>query len=407
MSLFSDIGIWIDGKAYEKNSVPWYLLPYFKQTDDKNLTLKLNVVGIHLQQNNLHVMLPKNLSNTDRNIEDDVTLLVKGLTNNQFTNSTSSNDEPLVKQSDLFSVISWLINDFKKHGIYRTRFSYKDRQKGKINWNKTIKNEIPVLNHGSLSIIEFSRTHKKNMYTEISMIHSYIMKTIADNYGLFFQRFSFKKATPTLQENKITDIKKILIRAMKHTKVNRELYLFKNILIFLDLIKSNNRNLSIVTTEFHVLFEQLVKVFVNHDSTMMDYVPQAIWNFKLPSNLEIQKHISSQIPDALVKQNGRLDIYDPKYYDLTYFESFVGSKNTKAVPLDWYSLGKQFFYDISFDYKSSGLKEGQNSFVFPFRGETLELHSIGQVTISFSNNVNKIIHILIIDPMKLMEHCLQ
>lgn len=394
-----ELKLWIDGQRYLKDEVPKHMESYFVLLNDGN-TFKLDSVGVHCYQNNLHIMLPKNTDENKFNRKKHIDLLIKGLTDNRLSYSSSYDELDIVKTSDFFKIIKWLVDDFKKNGIYFNTYISTNKKKGKINWRKTIKKTIPFVNGNNLAIMEFLKDKKYNDLDDISLLHIHVIKAISQSYGPLFKGFKFKGNNIDIDIRESKRIEKILKNAITISNINREIYLFKNLLLYLQLVQSNNDNVSISTKSFHVFFENMCKNYINHDQELMKYVPSAKWNFKLPDEEYNRVAKNSQIPDVLVNNSGYLDIYDPKYYDLTYLKM---KKNINTVPLDWYSVSKQFFYSLSFDYEESGLKKGGNYFIFPYTSSDLKLINIGNITVDDNNYGQQKIDILLIDVFKLLE----
>ena len=138
---------------------------------------------------------------------------------------------------------------------------------------------------------------------------------------------------------------------------------------------SGSQEISIVTTEFHVIFEEAMKAYFHHDKDLERFVPKAHWH------ITIDNHnfspINNQIPDALVLRAPFVDIYDAKYYNFS-----VPRLSNTYPPLDWYSVGKQFFYSLSFDYHGASMQPGTNNFVFPVYPLKDDYQKVGTVSIS-------------------------
>ena len=91
-----------------------------------------------------------------------------------------------------------------------------------------------------------------------------------------------------------------------------------------------------------------------------------------------------------------------KYYDLNPF--ITGKAKNKRQPLDWYSVGKQFFYWMSFPKRDIQLEDGENAFVFPYHpinGNVLT-EEIGSVFINV-NGKEETIKVLLMDPFIVMD----
>lgn len=178
---------------------------------------------------------------------------------------------------------------------------------------------------------------------------------------------------------------------------------------YLNLIDTNQSELSIVTTEFHVLFENSFKQFIGDQVELHEpsAIPNAIWTIKLPGQNTITAK-NKQIPDALVvraeQEYEYLDIYDTKYYDLTYYQNNTRSNVYTNTPADWYSVGKQFFYEYSYNRQaiSDKLAQGYNYFVFPWPIRSLQTIDAGHIDISVGDGRSQQIRLLLVDPIELL-----
>ncbi|MDT2782967.1 hypothetical protein P7H41_13545 [Vagococcus fluvialis] len=401
-----NIKTWVDGVTY--SNIPNYLSLYFLQSSTNKKNFKLKTVGIHLHHDTLNIMLPKNTDENNFKPEEQTKLLVNSILNNKLANSASENRTTSVSSSDLFSTVLWLIRDFKKHGIYINSTTIENKTRGKYHWSKTIKKSIPFIDKESLIITEFIKKKKINEFTEISSIHISVMSYISSNYGVFFNNFNFQKKgvhidLNVLDDNKSKYLSRILTKAIKLSNITREIQLFKKLLAFLHLIQNNN-DLSVSTDNFQIIFENLFKDYIKHDESLMDFVPQANWTFTLPGDIGVRKVKNKQIPDALVSKNKNLYVYDAKYYDLSELKNKEINKST--VPLDWYSVGKQFLYAISFNFHESKLVLKENAFVFPYTLENSELTRIGEISINLPHKGQENITIYLIDTFQLIRHYL-
>lgn len=394
-----ELKVWIDGQRYLKDKIPTHMESYFTPLNTENF-FRLESVGLHCYHNDFHIMLPKNTDKNMHNREKYIDLLMKALTDNRLTYSSSYDESDIIKTSDFFKIIKWLIEDFKKNGIYFNTYITTNKKRGKINWRKTIKKTTPFVNGNNLAIMEFLKDKKMNDLDTISLLHTQVISTISRSYGSLFKGFKFNGNNNDIDIRYGKKIEKILKNAITISNNTREIYLFKNLLLYLQLVQSNNDNVSISTKNFHVLFENICRNYIGHDQKLMRYIPSAKWNFKLPDEKIERVGKNRQIPDVLVNNSGYIDIYDPKYYDLTYLKT---TKNINAVPLDWYSVSKQFFYSLSFNYEDSGLKKGENYFIFPYPSSNLKLTNIGDITVSDNICGQQKINILLVDVFKLLE----
>lgn len=348
--------LYVDGKEY--NHPLKNLERFFKLQSNK--LWKLEAVGIYITKDRINVFLPKNtdeLKVTKREIE----LLVNCLKFNLFSEEKEGSN-CYIEVNDLYKIINWLILDFKQNGIYiwRQRES-KIQNKGKIDWSKTIKKVTPVI----LEENAYYNSYIKNKYDRqnnfFTLVHEQVMESISKNYGKFIWNFSFKSNSSFKKWSMNLDGLEIILKKKIHsTNVIREKNLFKNIISYIKHTRDLSKEIIIVTQEFHVLFEDAMRSYLKHRD-LSERIPKANWDFYFYGH---KTSANRQIVDAFViNEDNSVDIYDAKYYSL---EKIKTKKN--ITPLDWYSVGKQFFYQLSFQEKvpnKTSYTLGKNSFIFP------------------------------------------
>lgn len=373
---------WVDGVAY--TNVPTDLECYFSETNALNQK-RLQNVGVVLNRNSINIFLPKN-TKIDSTTNDDIRLLVKVLMNYQ-DRQIANEDGPLVKSNDLFTTIKWLVNDYTNNGLLmhsekRTRL----QANGRINWNKTIKKVIPTYINDEPILTEFYKTKSFIEPNDLTMIHSAILQDIAENYGFLidFKYFDKYKGVDLFQNDILSKIIATLTKKLRYINQTRSCNLIRQIIAYLTG-KGMHEDLSLTTTEFHVIFEHAMKKVVHHNESLEKFVPKAKWEIKIDNRLFTPTN--SQIPDALVLNSNKLDIYDAKYYNFN-----LKNLSNTYPPLDWYSVGKQFFYDISFN-SPSPIQHSSNNFVFPAYPMTDMFQRVGTVTVKIDSQ-NKEINVL-------------
>lgn len=401
--------IWVDGQAAPVGvKIPDYMRQYFEKTaDDREGTL--NYVGFHLTNNELNVMLPKNSAWVKNVPSDTINILIDSLRDNRARKLGDTTTEINVSTNDLFAVVEWLIQDFRSNGIFEVNHTQWNKNRGKIHWGRTIKKTTPFVQDDNLVLLNLIKKKRVSDFDTVSQIHASVMEHIAEIFGVLFHGFSFKSRLTRIDLGEVSKLQRILNKTFTKTNLRREKMLIRGLLNYLNLIEASQSELSIVTTEFHVLFENSFKQFIGDQDKLhgQDAVPSAIWSIELPGQKTIAAK-NRQIPDAVVirSSQGReyLDIYDTKYYDLTYYKDMPQTSAFANAPADWYSVGKQFFYEYSYNRQaiSANLEQGYNYFVFPWPIGSLKTLDAGHVDISFGTGQSQHIQLLLVDPIELL-----
>ncbi|MDF8372582.1 LlaJI family restriction endonuclease [Weissella paramesenteroides] len=401
--------IWIDGQPIQKGIVvPKYMQQYFKKNSDGSEDI-LDYVGFHLRNDELNVMLPKNSEWTEHVSLDVISILIDSLRDNRAYKSGFDNTEVNISTSDLFVVVEWLIQDFRSNGILEVDHTQWNKNRGKIHWGRTIKKTTPFVQNDNLVLLNLIKRKHVSEFDIVSKIHASVMEQIAERFGLLFHGFSFKSRLTHVNLNDISKLKRILNKTYTNTNVRREKMLIRSLLTYLNLIYTNQSELSIVTTEFHVLFENSFKQFIGDQKELHnpEAIPDALWSIELPGQNPILAK-NRQIPDSLVvrieQQQQYLDIYDTKYYDLSYYKNIQHANMHANALADWYSVGKQFFYEYSYNRQaiSDNIEQGKNYFVFPWPIGSLKTLQAGHVDIKVGNGQKQRILLLLVDPIELL-----
>lgn len=395
------INRYVDGYTYQIDQVPKAIRKYFIQIKDQ---LKLRVVGVHISKQAAYVFLPHNTVRNDLVSLSMIHDLCKSIivAQNRLSNSELAGNFTS-EISDMYSTISWLINDYYAHGIYFRREAHiSKKDSGKIDWPTSIKKAKPFFVKDNLYIFDFFRKKKVNQEDIVSLTQKNILLRISKKYGFLFNNFNFPDNFRHLTIEKKSTAKQLLIQLrsiLKSINVLRDKKLVQTLISYIER-SHNNEGLSVITSDFHVIFEDAMKLYVHHDNSLQKYVPKAQWYMSI--NGHSYRLRNTQIPDGIVINKGKLDIYDAKYYDLS---SYIKGAKTIFPPLDWYSVGKQFFYWKSFNRKAANVTgDGKNYFVFPYFPISNNSISkkIGQVHINIPDETLAI-NVLIMDPYKILK----
>lgn len=348
--------------------------PYFKSV---NGGYRLRTVGVVINKEETFVFLPHN---ADKQLIEqlDVQLLIKLLQKFKSSGGTHYGTMPFIEESDMFTTIEWLISDFKRFGLLnRIEEDIKIQSNGIISWSTTIRHVQPTIIDNDPYITKFVRRRKRTAEDDLTKIHRTVIQRIAKLYGNLFSlhNFQYNRGEKFLNDREMLTILNKHLRVVNNVRTKE---LLKRLISYLNMA-TGEFDLRITTEEFHIIWEQMISSVWQHNNKLKQYISKAKWEMNFDSYSV--SGINQQIPDTLIDENGSmLTILDAKYYDLTYSISNLGS-----VPLEWYSVVKQFFYEESFNFKSAGLCRGKNIFVFPYYKKNHDvselMHIVGEVTI--------------------------
>lgn len=390
--------IFVDGDFEQK--IPSVLLPYFKQTPHGYL---LRNVGIIADFEECYVFLPHNL-NPECFGSHEFKLLVRLLEkcNNLKTLGNDAQGK-ITFESDLFKTIRWLVHDYKQNGLYKKQQNIERVQSsGIINWPKTIRSVDPYVFNEEPVLLDFVKKSRKINNDILTLIHASALEEISTKFGMIVSDFKFSY-DGHLQKIPIDKKIRILKKYRRSVNDNRTKLLIHELLNFFESEKIDDV-ISLVTEEFHIVWELMVSHVWNHDDQLKQYVAKSQWNAQIGSRFVTG--INEQIPDTLIRdeKNHKLHILDSKYYDLRKVSS-----GKKRVPLEWYSIVKQYFYEFSFAFNKSGLEMGSNYFVFPELNKNYAekdeklLNEVGKVSIQLPEQGERIVKVAMVPVFSLIE----
>ena len=373
-----------------RTSIDSWLTPYFKQLSNGYL---LRNVGVVVNANELYAFLPKNVDKNlvgNKEISKVIQLLVHF---RRLTPSGDSSNKIDIIESNLFTVVDWLIEDFRQNGLYQRNDRRVSRQQtGRILWPKTIAHVQPWLQNGNPVYVEFIKMSHEDKEDVLSYMHGTVMQRVSEKFGKIFSNFKF---TYHGRAWRMKDSEMLTSLYAYRRSVNNEhtKLLVKSLILFLRP-DTSRRVLGITTEEFHNVWEKMISTVYQDQEDLYRYIAKDRWNIAI-QNSPITG-ANDQIPDTLVKDgpHNSLRILDAKYYDFT---SVINAtrQHKKVVPLDWYSVVKQYFYDFSFDYSKANLLRGDNWFIFPAWKANYQdnnssnlLRRIGDVRITLPNIPN-------------------
>ncbi|PTU81807.1 hypothetical protein BUZ67_12510, partial [Staphylococcus pasteuri] len=162
----------IEGANYSFDKVPKVFIEkqYFVKT--KSNEYKCKVTGVSNYKNINYIFFPKGYKNFNRT-ENDAINLFKSI--NKYRKEITLTDEESdwigENSSDIenINLCSWLISDFQRNGIYTENRERKSiNNNGKIDWAKTIKKQLPIIQDDKL--IYLNLITKKNIINNENVV---------------------------------------------------------------------------------------------------------------------------------------------------------------------------------------------------------------------------------------------
>ena len=273
----------------------------------------------------------------------------------------------------------YLIKDFYERGYYKERDTYRRvAKRGKIDWNRTIKTQKPLLQSNEAYYLDF--VVKRNTINEdelITLVHKYCVYESFEKFGWLFT--SFVPLKPKLGINK-----KIMISVvndkLQNTFNDRNKQLFKNMIAIIKATKDDEKSdFRYGTFRFEYVWEKMIdRAFGIQEKEK--YFPKTTWNL---SNGRIYNNAVLE-PDTIMLVNENVYVLDAKYY------KFGWSGIPGHLP-ESTSINKQITYGEYIAESNQFVKDGQhplvyNAFIMPYDSHGVvfqtrtPIHYIGTAT---------------------------
>lgn len=252
------------------------------------------------------------------------------------------------KEINILNTIDWLIRDYQANGLYiETQQTLDINGKGRIDWNRTIKQQLPYIYGSDLVYLDvITGRSQLNINDIITQIHREIINKCLKHFGWLYNIPYSGEINNFVgsREMKIT----ILKQKLKGIFVAHDIKLIGSMITYLENSKAKISDFSMVTPYFYTVWEKMLQHGFRHDDSLQKYVPRPYWYF------QNKKSYTRQIPDILVEYKNELIIMDAKYYT-------VSTKNISKLP-GWESIVKQMYYNLSLD---GVYEDTQNIFIMP------------------------------------------
>lgn len=321
-------------------------------------------VGIKCDDGDISINFPMgyHISEDDNELRKDILLLFATLSAN-----TERKESELLKQGSSFDKVEfplqsymYLIKDFFARGYYKEQeVLYKVGKAGKINWNRTIKNQKPYVQDMDVFYLDFIT--KKNSVKEnelITLIHEYCVYESFERIGWLFTKMMPKKPWIVEQDRLF---RSVLKEKISHTFNDKNRRLFRHMLAIIDYEgdKTSDRNYRYGTYRFEYVWEKMIdKVFGIENKA--EYFPKTTWyvNGNKYDNASLE-------PDTIMIYGSNVYVLDAKYY------KYGVTKKVWDLP-ESSSINKQITYgeyianENRFKKKYGENMQVFNAFLMPF-----------------------------------------
>lgn len=268
------------------------------------------------------------------------------------------------KDFPLFSYL-YIFRWYKKHGYYRPKeIIYKKGNKGKINWNRTIKQTKAIINNKNVIYIDF--IVRKETYNDEELIAEINRFCVYESFKKIGCLFSTKmpKAQNFKLRNKLyinTLRKKI---ASTFNDEERELFIHMKKILETESNKNSNKDYYYGTENFNNIWECMIDEVYGIEKNRAEFLRPHI-NWLLPNNEERKitlKPDTIMIPETDFTKN-KIYILDSKYYK-------AGVNLDDGSLPGGESVLKQIVYAEKFK-KDEAYKDHEiiNAFILPYDSE--------------------------------------
>ena len=349
-------------------------------------------VGIKCHGDDISINFPLGFclseASGDKAVRNDILLLIEVLTaygKRKDADAAFNADEQQETTSPVYAYI-YLIRDFITRVYYKEGVvEYVSSKRGKINWNRTIKQKKPVIQDKDVFYLDFIT--KKNVVNEndlITLIHQYCVYVSFMKIGWLFTDYMPPKPSIIFHRQWFSSA---LLAKLNTTFKDSNKTLFQTMLKIINSEPDKGlecTDYSYGTNNFEYVWEHMIdKVFGIEEK--QKYFPKTTWHITRKQ----QVYDSSDLePDTIMLYENNIYVLDAKYY------RYGLTKEAINLP-DSASINKQITYaeyiDIHEELKIEGA-EIYNAFIMPFNKEQWadenaeEVHYIGEAVSSWKPN---------------------
>jgi len=325
-------------------------------------------VGLKIKGNEIHFFYPESyhFDKNSKTLKNDILSLLKTI-NLAKTRAKDKAEIYMSRVNDTDFALSsylWVIKDYLKNGIYVNREKvYKQNQKGKVNWKRTLEND-PIVSNGNVIYKDIVVETKNNVDNLLVEVHKFCIKKSIDYIGWIFNLNSnFIKVRPfndAVKKQYLIAITSELAHTFEDDKKVRLTHL-KNVIQGLDATLEG-KDIIYGVDKYDYIFERMIDcIFGNQDVT--EFYPKGTWNVIRP--VEKSKKSSDLRPDTVfvneVNNIKSAYILDSKFYRFGYTGEISDLPETTSIQ-------KQIVYG---DFVKTNKKDEfgdriYNAFLLPF-----------------------------------------
>lgn len=322
-------------------------------------------VGIKVDADDVSVHFPigYQLSENENGIRSDIITLISVL--KEYTereNRVLQKNKFNEKETIDFPINAYLevIEYYLNFGYYNeSKAVYKTGTKGTINWPRTFKYQIPLVQqNGSFVYTQMSvRTFAPQEGNLITKIHQYCVYESIKKMGWLYGLNATERPPIEFNENLFVSV---LYNKLLNTYNDRQKKLFTamiDMITYMDK-RPNEKQLYYGTNRFEYVWESLIDTIFG-EKNKSDYFPKAEWKIRKGKRIDS----SALQPDTIMKWDGKLYVIDAKYYKfgITGYENHLPNSS---------SINKQITYAEYIDkYIKVDNKKIFNAFLMPFNSE--------------------------------------
>lgn len=372
------------------------------QVNDRFVGLKSNSQGI-----TIHFPIGYQLPDSEKEIKNDVLQLFQVLSD--FTNSQERvlemrNLDNLQSVNVPISSYLEIIRSYLEKGNYYmdSESIYKTSNRGKIDWSRTIKHQIPFIQNNFTPIYTqyVVRDNLLNENNIITHIHRYCVYESFSKLGWLFT--PYMPAPPLIPLNV-----EYFIYTLNHKLISTNNDFEKRLFLSMKSLLENfngetqNKHFYFGTEYFEVVWEKLVdKVFgiKNKD----EYFPRTRWLLN-KGQTKVKRPLE---PDTVMIFNNKYYVLDAKYYKY----GITGDPNDLPNSS---SINKQITYgEYIYTQKKISNSKLFNAFIMPYNSKennfelTKNFGNIGEAISEWKNNTKNYEKVqgIVVDTRYLMHH---
>lgn len=262
-----------------------------------------------------------------------------------------------------FPILSYqyIIKDFLAHGYYiEQETQYKDGNRGKINWKRTIQKKEPVYNNGNLVYLDFViKSNKINSNNLITRIHEYCVRESFEKLGWLYLSNETLPPKPNIKFNKKIFLA-ALNEAINSTFNDNKRLLFKSMI---NIVDNKEENVDTMETtafgvnRFEYIWEKLVDYIFGEDNKEK-YFPHATWHIINGGLMES----SALEPDTIMLLDDKIYILDAKYYKYGITEIPKHLPGTSSIQKQ-ITYGEYIDKSPDFSFDTNNI---YNAFIMPY-----------------------------------------